>query len=66
MNTYLAASECDDIVFCHEFKAKNRQEADKIAKRMGWELLPHVPPEEECAADVQAMFEKAVLDPTIH
>jgi hypothetical protein len=49
MNTYLAASECDEI-----------------AKRMGWELLPNVPPDEECAADIQAMFEKAVLDPTIH
>jgi hypothetical protein len=59
MNTYLAASELDDIVFCHEL-------ADKIAKKMGWELLPNVPPDEECAADIQAMFEKAVLNPTIH
>lgn len=66
MNTYLAASECDNIVFCHEFQARDRKEADKIARRMGWELLSHVPSEEECAADLQAMLEKAVLNPTIH
>ena len=66
MKTYLADSQTAGITFCHEFEAKDRAMAEKIAFKMGWNLLGTLEGTEECSADTMAMIEKMISNPTIH
>ena len=66
MKTFLADSSTAGTVFCHEFEAEDRFMAEKIAARMGWNLLGTLEEVEECPADTIAMIEKMVTNPTLH
>jgi hypothetical protein len=66
MKTYLADSERDGIVFCHEFDAPNIRVAGQVCEKMGWVLLGPSITDVECPADTMAMLEKSMMKPTIH
>lgn len=66
MNTYLADSEKDGIIFCHEFHAPSFKAAEAIATKMGWVLLGRSVGDSECPADTMAMIEKSIHKPTMH
>ena len=64
MKTWLCDYEQDGVVFCVSFDAKTRVDAEKIARKRGWELLGMFA--EDCPADVEAMIEKTVTQAVIH
>ena len=66
MKTWLCDYEQDGVVFCVSFDAKTRVDAEKIARKRGWELLGMFVDEVECPADVEAMIEKTVTQAVIH
>ena len=67
MNTYVCDwVDKDGMSYCVSFDAEDWQEAERIAKNKGWKLLGQYIEEHDCPADVEAMIEFNITDPTVH
>lgn len=63
---YCAQSHNEGKLFSHTFSADSWEEAEKIAKENGWELLGELVDEVACEDELAAMIEFRVTDPSVH
>lgn len=54
------------ITYCVSFDANSWSEAEAVAKTKGWVLLGQYVDELDCPADVEAMIEFNLTNPTVH